>query len=152
MPHIEFLTPIGPVILREEAGFLVSLDWGRSDRDEPTDLLRESARQIAAYFNRERRTFTLPLNPRGTVFQSRVWAALLTIPYGSTETYGHIARSLGFGVRGAGARAVGGACGRNPLPILIPCHRVISSNGTLGGYSGPETVKPFLLSLESSQP
>lgn len=144
MPQHCFLTPIGSVVVREEGGALVALDWGLGDMNA-TPLLAEAESQIRAYFRGERRTFDLPLKPGGTSFQHRVWTVLRSLPYGSTSSYGDLARTLG-----TAARAIGGACGRNPLPILIPCHRVIAADGTLGGYSGPENVKSLLLDLEMS--
>ena len=102
--------------------------------------------QLAAYFSGERVEFDLPLDARGTPFQRRVWQALTEIPYGATSTYGEIARSLG---RPKSARAVGGANRRNPLPVVVPCHRVIGAGGSLTGYAGGLRIKRFLLDLEA---
>ena len=104
-------------------------------------------RQIAQYFAGERRTFTLPLAPVGTAFQQRVWGALQKIPYGETRTYADIARAVG---RPQGFRAVGMANNRNPIAIVVPCHRVIASDGTLCGYGGGLDVKRKLLQLEGA--
>ena len=102
--------------------------------------------QLAAYFSGEPVDFDLPLDARGTPFQRRVWQALTEIPYGGTTTYGEIARRLG---RPRAARAVGGANNRNPLPVVVPCHRVIGAGGSLTGYAGGLRIKRFLLDLEA---
>ncbi len=102
--------------------------------------------QLAAYFAGERVEFDLPLDACGTPFQRRVWQALTEIPYGSTSSYGEVARRLG---RPRAARAVGGANHRNPLPVVVPCHRVIGAGGSLTGYAGGLRIKRFLLELEA---
>lgn len=102
--------------------------------------------QLAAWFSGERVEFDLPLDARGTHFQRRVWQALTEIPYGATSTYGEIARRLG---RPKSARAVGGANHRNPLPVVVPCHRVIGAGGSLTGYAGGLRIKRFLLDHEA---
>ncbi len=143
---VEFQSPLGPLSLFEEAGALVSLDFGPLDRAaHKTDLLVEASVQLQQYFAGQRKVFTLPLRPQGTPFQKQVWQQLLLIPYGQTLSYGRQAAALG---RPTAARAVGGANGKNPLPILIPCHRVIAADGSLGGYSSGLKTKEFLLSLE----
>ena len=105
-------------------------------------------RQLNAYFDGVLKRFDLPLEPNGTPFQKKVWKQMLKIPYGRTVTYGHIAERLG-----SGARPVGTACGRNPLPILIPCHRVMGANGALGGYSGEGglVTKKALMLIEGKE-
>jgi methylated-DNA-[protein]-cysteine S-methyltransferase len=108
-------------------------------------ILAEATRQLQAYFDGSLTEFDLPLDPLGTPFQSRVWAALRTIPYGTTWTYGELARRLNHPTA---SRAVGAANGRNPLPIVVPCHRVIGSDGSLTGYAGGLHLKVFLLDLE----
>ncbi len=112
--------------------------------DDP--LLRSAVDQLAAYFRRDLKEFDLPLAPRGTEFQQRVWEQLRGIGYGTTASYGEIARRLGM--TNAASRAVGLANGRNPIPIVIPCHRVIGANGTLTGYAGGLPRKQLLLELE----
>lgn len=146
MPGLTVASPLGPLALVEEDGRLVSLGWGEAGRDE-TPLLLDARRQLDLYFARRLRTFDLPLAPRGTNFQRRVWDALCAIPYGEVRRYGDIALAAG-GV----ARAVGGACGSNPIAIVIPCHRVIGGGGLTGfsGGSGVDTKKE-LLDLESGQ-
>ncbi|WP_336275888.1 methylated-DNA--[protein]-cysteine S-methyltransferase [Nocardioides sp. B-3] len=103
-------------------------------------------RQLTAYFARDLKEFDLPLAPHGSAFQQRVWEQLTLIPYGDTASYGQVAHRLGM--TNAASRAVGLANGRNPIPIVIPCHRVIGANGTLTGYAGGIERKQTLLELE----
>ena len=114
-----------------------------------TDALAAAAAQLAEYFAGQRKDFDIPLVLRGTPFQEIVWQALQTIPYGETRCYQDIARHIG---RPAAARAVGMACARNPLPVIVPCHRVVSSNGSLTGYIGGQAAKQLLLSVEQPSP
>ncbi len=145
MPQRSCLTPLGEVTVSEEDGAIVALDWGRGRDQDRTPLLEEAVRQLQDYFDGQRRSFDLPLAPHGTPFQRRVWAALQAIPLGETRSYGDLARLLG-----SAARAIGQANGSNPIPILIPCHRVLASGGALGGYSGGEgpVTKRWLLDHE----
>ncbi|WP_417908571.1 methylated-DNA--[protein]-cysteine S-methyltransferase [Candidatus Electronema sp. PJ] len=108
-------------------------------------LLCRAKAQLAEYFAGQRQCFELPLSPQGTSFQQAVWAVIRQIPYGATLTYGAIAQALGHPNK---ARAVGGAAGKNPLPIVIPCHRVVGCSGRLTGFSGGLEIKQFLLDLE----
>jgi methylated-DNA-[protein]-cysteine S-methyltransferase len=117
---------------------------GEQSDDDP--LLREAIDQLAAYFRRELKDFDLPLAPHGSPFQLRVWEQLRAIPYGETATYGEVAGRLGL--TGHGARAVGTANGRNPIPVVVPCHRVVGSSGSLTGYGGGLHRKQVLLELE----
>ncbi|HBC06399.1 MAG TPA: cysteine methyltransferase, partial [Rhodospirillaceae bacterium] len=120
-------SPVGPLTLFEDQGALTALEWGRAPASRSTPLLNEATRQLTAYFDGGLRNFDLPLTPvGGTEYQQRVWQAMRDIPYGHTETYGDLAARID-GV----ARAVGGACGANPLPILIPCHRVTGAGGRM---------------------
>jgi methylated-DNA-[protein]-cysteine S-methyltransferase len=132
----------------EEILFLDQVDEQRagSAADLPP-FVGQFAAELEAYFNGKLQTFSVPFNlEKGTDFQRRVWQALLAIPYGKTVTYGELARSLRLS---AGAsRAVGNACGANPLPIIVPCHRVVAANGSLGGYSGGLWRKEGLLKVE----
>jgi methylated-DNA-[protein]-cysteine S-methyltransferase len=116
------------------------------ERQDDNPLLRRAVDQLAAYFARDLKEFDLPLAPRGSDFQQRVWAQLRAIGYGETASYGDVARRLGM--TNAASRAVGLANGRNPIPIVIPCHRVIGANGTLTGYAGGLPRKQLLLELE----
>lgn len=120
----------------------IEADWQRDDADA---LLVEARAQLAAYFAGERRTFDLPLAPEGTPFQQRVWAELQRIPFGETISYGTLARRVGDA---NASRAVGLANGRNPIAIVIPCHRVIGANGALTGFGGGVEVKRALLRHE----
>ena len=141
-------TPTGPVTVTEEDGAILAVTWGGGGRDD-SPLLLEAAQQLQDYFAARRKDFDLPLKPRGSEFHHAVWQEMLAIPYGMTKSYGDLARSTG-GI----ARAVGTACGANPIPIFIPCHRVLAADRQLGGFSGgkgPET-KAFLLTLEGAWP
>jgi len=112
---------------------------------ERPSVLQETIQQLEEYFAGQRSAFELPLRPAGTPFQQTVWRALQTIPYGSTISYRELARRVG---KPRAYRAVGNANGKNPIPIIIPCHRVIQSSGALGGYSSGLHIKQFLLELE----
>lgn len=145
-------SPIGPLTLVEEDGALAAV---RFHPDLPRDaasfalpstpLLRQAAAELREYFAGQRRQFTVPLDPKGTPFQQKVWKALQEIPYGETRSYKEIAIAAG---NEKACRAVGMANNRNPLPIFIPCHRVVGSDGKLVGYAGGLDVKTFLLELE----
>jgi methylated-DNA-[protein]-cysteine S-methyltransferase len=145
MPQRSTLTPLGELTVSEEDGAIVALDWGRGRDQTRTPLLEEALAQLQDYFDGRRVAFDLPLSPHGTPFQQRVWAALRAIPPGETRAYGDLARSLG-----TAARAIGQANGANPIPILIPCHRVVAAGGKLGGYSGAggADTKMWLLTHE----
>jgi len=144
MTSLSFHSPLGPLTLFEEDGAIIVLEWGRGPEDESSPLLNEAKKQLDAYFDRKLTTFDLPLAPPGTDFQNRVWQSMRKIPYGETRTYGDLAQDIS-----SGARPVGTACGRNPIPIIIPCHRVVASTG-LGGYTGQGGLetKTYLLKLE----
>ena len=139
-------TPLGTMCLTEDYGCITEFLWGGSGTDA-TPLLLEAERQLAEYFAGKRKTFDLPLAPKGTAFQRSVWQALRDIPYGETRSYGEIARAVG---NPKASRAVGMANHRNPVPVLIPCHRVIGADGTLTGYGGGTERKALLLALETS--
>lgn len=147
MPQLSLHSPLGDLTISEEDGQIVSLDWGRASLQDPTPLLREAATQMQDYFDGKRTSFDLPLAPAGTAFRRKVWQALCAIPYGETRSYAEIAQAVGC----KAARAVGQANGSNPLPILIPCHRVVGADGSLGGYSGGEgpATKRYLITLEA---
>ena len=145
MSYLSLHSPIGDLTLFEDDGKLISVDWGWVDGGSETPLLTEALRQLEEYFDGDRQVFDLPMALSGTAFQQRVWQALQTIPYGQALRYGELAEKLG-----SSPRAVGTACGRNPLPVIIPCHRVVAKDGSLGGYSGLDGIetKRSLLTLE----
>ena len=166
--HFTMVTsPVGPLFLAASPKGLVALEFDarlpgqQTIRPNPRDLRAESkkvrfeestgltayVRELGQYFAGERRAFDFPLDLRGTDFQIACWRALLAIPYGETRTYGDIARAVG---RPQGFRAVGMANNRNPLAIVVPCHRVIASDGTLCGYGGGLDIKRRLLELEGA--
>ncbi len=146
LPQLSLHSPIGDLTVSEENGAIVALDWGWGRDQTETALLAQARAQLFAYFDRACTGFDLPLAPEGTDFQRRVWAALQAIPYGQTRSYADLAARLG-----TAARAVGQANGANPIPILIPCHRVVAAGG-LGGYSGGDgaATKRALLDLETA--
>ena len=149
-------SPIGDLRVIASAEAIVAIEFspfrgladGRpiGERDDEHPLLRRAVEQLSAYFARDLTTFDLPLAPRGSDFQTKVWAQLALIPYGETTSYGEIAHRLGH--TNAASRAVGLANGKNPIPIVIPCHRVIGANGSLTGYAGGLDRKQTLLTLE----
>lgn len=145
-------SPVGELLLCSDGRALTGVLFSPFERPdgEPDDadpVLARVAEQLREYFAGERREFDLALDPQGTDFQRRVWAALRDIPYATTTSYGAIARRLRLGSRGA--RAVGLANGRNPIPIIVPCHRVVGADGSLTGYGGGIDRKRVLLALES---
>ena len=150
-------TPIGVLTLAADDAGLCHIDFppprpppaGERWIEGDNDVLLEARRQLDDYFAGTRRDFDLPLSPRGTEFQRNVWRTLAAIPYGSTWSYRDLAQRIG---RPAAMRAVGAANGRNPLPIVLPCHRVIGADGSLTGFGGGLPTKAFLLRLEGSLP
>jgi methylated-DNA-[protein]-cysteine S-methyltransferase len=143
-------SPVGPLLLTSDGTSLTRVlfdaepdpEWS----PEPCALLDEAVRQLEEYFAGERTTFDIPLRMQGGPFEREVWAELLQIPYGETASYGEIARRVG---KPHASRAVGAANGRNPIAIIVPCHRVIGSDGTLTGYGGGLERKRALLDLEA---
>lgn len=137
-------SPVGRLTITAAEDAIVAINWGDRAAGEQTPLLAEACRQLGAYFGGRLDRFDLPLRPAGSVFEQRVWAAMRQIPHGQTRRYGELAMEVG-----SAPRAVGGACGRNPIPIVIPCHRVLARGG-LGGYSGGAGLetKRALLALE----
>ena len=143
-------SPVGPLTITAADGAITAVDFGLGGGPRPNGgLLEEAARQLAEYFAGTLREFTLPLAPSGTSFRLKVWAAMQAIPYGQTRSYGDLARALD-----SAPRAIGGACGANPIPLIIPCHRVIGAGGTLGGFSGGAgcDTKRQLLAMERALP
>ena len=148
-------SPVGELRIVEHDGAISQIEFSpfrdsdgrpKGDRDDLHPVLVEACRQLTAYFERDLKEFDLPLAPVGSDFQQRVWEQLRGIEYGETASYGEIAARLGM--TNAASRAVGLANGRNPIPIVIPCHRVIGANGTLTGYAGGIERKQSLLTLE----
>tara|TARA_R110001592_G_scaffold295594_2_gene565675 strand:+ start:23505 stop:23996 length:492 start_codon:yes stop_codon:yes gene_type:complete len=146
-------TPIGRLRLLSTGSHLAAIEFAHQHSDAGDDscitdpVLKSSARQLQEYFAGQRTSFDLPLAPRGTDFQRLVWSALSAIPWGAVRSYADIARAIG---RPKAVRAVGAANGRNPLPIVVPCHRVIGSDGSLTGFAGGLDMKRKLLQLEGS--
>jgi methylated-DNA-[protein]-cysteine S-methyltransferase len=148
-------SPVGALTLVASDAGLTAILWendrpgrvklGAMEEAPEHPVLAEAERQIQEYFAGERTSFSVPLDFRGTDFQKSVWAALLTIPFGETRSYGEIARQIG---RPGASRAVGAANGRNPLSIIAPCHRVIGTNGALTGFAGGLAAKELLLWIE----
>ena len=144
--RMEMSSPIGPLTLVEEDGAIVQLLFGAYGSDgAKTPVLSEAEQQLTEYFSGRRREFTLPLKPAGTAFQQAVWQALRGIPFGETRSYAEIAQSV---KRPRAFRAVGMANHCNPIPVIIPCHRVVGSDGSLTGYAGGLETKRILLHLE----
>jgi methylated-DNA-[protein]-cysteine S-methyltransferase len=146
-PQLSYNSPVGDLTVSEDDGAIVALDFGRGMTQTPTPLLDEAVKQLAAYFEGSLTRFDLPLAPHGTAFRRKVWDLMRAIPYGSTRSYADLARDLD-----SAPRAIGGACGANPIPVIIPCHRVLAAGGRLGGYSGGEgaATKVALLRLEGA--
>lgn len=154
--HID--SPVGPLLLAASDQALHAIEfedsWHPVRRDDDwregdNPMLRETERQLREYFAGQRRGFALPLAPRGTPFQQQVWSTLATIPYGATWSYRDVAVQIG---KPDAVRAVGAANGRNPIPIVLPCHRVIGADGSLTGFGGGLPTKAFLLRLEGALP
>lgn len=142
-------TPVGTVCISADETGITGIHFGPGNENGGCPLTALARRQLEEYFAGQRRAFDLPLSPAGTEFQRRVWDLLREIPYGQTVTYGDLARRLG---NPRAARAVGMACNRNPIAIVIPCHRVIGANRSLTGYAGGLDAKSFLLTLEGVLP
>jgi len=158
-------SPVGPIWIAAAGARICAVGLGAGQPDafftslarnfltqkpcEDPEALSPALTQLREYFSRIRREFDLPLDARGTAFQKAVWAEVARVPYGETTTYGAIAGRIG---RPGAARAVGAAVGANPVPMLIPCHRVIGADGSLTGYGGGLEAKATLLRLEGSLP
>lgn len=144
---IVIITPVGPLTLVADDKALTAVRFGGKAGKSPavSPILEQAARELREYFEGTRREFSIPLSPEGTAFQKKVWAALEGIPYGQTRSYKQIAGLVG---NDKACRAVGLANNRNPIPIIIPCHRVVGSDGRLTGYAGGVEMKDVLLKLE----
>jgi methylated-DNA-[protein]-cysteine S-methyltransferase len=149
MSCLEFQSPLGVIKLSEENGVLTGLNFqdrpGLSEKIRRTPVLQAAERQLEEYFSGTRIEFDLPLALKGTLFQSEVWEALRTVSFGRTISYGDLAKMIG---RPSAVRAVGAANGANPVPIIVPCHRIIGSDGRLTGYGGGLWRKEWLLAHE----
>lgn len=146
MERLSVPSPLGPLTIVADNGALVAIEWRDRKAHDESALLEEAARQLGEYFAGARKRFNVPLAPKGEPMEQQVWKLMAAIPYGETRRYGELARNLDVE-----AQAIGEACGRNPLPIFIPCHRVVAHNG-LGGYSGGKGIetKRRLLVLEGA--
>jgi methylated-DNA-[protein]-cysteine S-methyltransferase len=144
MPSLSIPSPVGQLTIDDLDDAIVAIRWADAPAGNGSALLTEAARQLAAYFDGRLSRFDLPLAAAGTKFDQRVRTAMRAVPYGETRTYGDLAH-----VTDSGPRAIGRACGRNPIPIIVPCHRVLARGG-LGGYSGGAGLptKQWLLALE----
>lgn len=144
-------SPIGWLRLEDNGQALIGLEFvkqrAEADDQKPSVIAVKAKQELEEYFAGKREVFTVPLAPKGTPFMVKVWSALCTIPYGELRAYSEIAVQVGVP---KGARAIGLANNHNPIPIIIPCHRVISKDGTLGGYAGGLALKRKLLSLEEA--
>lgn len=144
-------TPVGKLCIGEEDDSITRVTWSKVPQEyiqEETELILNCKIQLEEYFAGNRKQFDLPLAPKGTDFQKRVWKALTDIPYGETRTYGEIAAAVGSP---KAARAVGMANNKNPIGIIIPCHRVVGVDGKLVGYAGGMEKKEWLLNLEQEK-
>jgi len=146
MDSLSISSPVGNLVIEAADGAITAIRWGEAVGHNGSALLTEAARQLDAYFAGRLTDFDLPLSPAGTVFEQSVWVAMQEIPYGETRSYGDLAAATH-----SAPRAVGRACGRNPIPIVIPCHRVLGK-GWMGGYSGSGGLrtKQALLELEGA--
>ncbi len=144
LPQLSFHSPLGPLTVSQEEQAIVALDWGWGCTQEETALLRLAREQVHAYFDGTLNSFTLPLAPAGTAYRLKVWNALLCIPFGQTRTYSEVSQLVG-----GCARAVGQANRSNPLPIIVPCHRIVGRSG-IGGFTGAGGIdtKRYLLDHE----
>ena len=142
-------SPFGRIYIAESGGFITDVAFHpiQNSVERKTRLLSRAADMLREYFEGKRKVFDLPLNPEGTDFQKKAWNALLTIPYGQTRSYKEQAEVVG---NAKACRAVGAANGKNPISIIIPCHRVIGTDGSLVGFGGGLAVKKALLDLEKS--
>jgi len=145
MPHLSLKSPVGPLTLFAHDAAIFALEFGEAPKGTSSPVLEEARHQLNAYFTGRLERFDVPVAPAGTDFQKRVWRLMQDIPFGSSRTYGEMSRMLK-----SSARAVGGACGKNPIAIIIPCHRVLAAGGGIGGYSGGggTDTKRILLRLE----
>lgn len=145
MPKLSMRSPVGMLVITEEDGKIAALGWSRRRRKDDTPLLRRARKELEEYFAGKRKAFYLPLAPEGTPYMRHIWAIMRNIEYGTTLSYGELAV-----LAESHPRVVGQACAKNPIPVIIPCHRVLAANEALGGYSGGRgrETKAALLRLE----
>ena len=144
-----YYSPVGILEIKASNKALISVNLKKDYKaftSSNNPVIKETIKQLSEYFEGKRRTFDIPLSPEGTEFQKKVWKELLCIPYGKTISYANLAEAVG---NPKASRAVGSANGKNPIPIIIPCHRVIASDKGLGGYAYGLPVKKYLLELEN---
>jgi methylated-DNA-[protein]-cysteine S-methyltransferase len=146
-------TEIGKIGIIEENGYIIEMSFGETKKmdyeNKETKIIKEAHKQLNEYLHHKRQVFDLPINPVGTAFFKKVWKELQSIPYGEIRFYSEIAKNIG---KPKASRAVGMACNRNPIPIFIPCHRVIGKDWSLTGYAGGLRIKEWLLNLEKNNP
>ncbi|HOX29815.1 MAG TPA: methylated-DNA--[protein]-cysteine S-methyltransferase [Candidatus Paceibacterota bacterium] len=147
-----YQTAIGKIGIAEETGAITGLFFENDPMPKnvkiaESNTIKEAARQLNAYLLKELKEFSVPLAPKGTNFEQRVWKAIELIPYGKTASYQDVAKNIG---NAQSARAVGTACAKNPVLIFIPCHRIIAKNGSFGGYKKGSALKTWLLNLEKN--
>lgn len=157
-PYKIIASPVGPLTLVTDNKSIIQIGWENAGyvnvqtdaagKDESHPLLLQAEEELNEYFAGKRKVFTISLHPEGTEFQQKVWKALLDIPFGKTKTYGNIASIIG---NPDAVRAVGGAANRNPIPVIIPCHRVIGADGKLVGFAGGLERKEILLEIEGKK-
>ncbi len=148
MFQYSYNTVIGKIYIAEENNEITNISFKKVAADEKeTPLIKKAFKELEEYFEKKRKTFDLPIAPKGTIFQRKVWDELLKIPYGETVTYKYIARKIG---NEKACRAVGMSNNKNPIAIIIPCHRVIGINGNLTGYAGGINLKKKLIELENN--
>ena len=146
MFYYTFISDIGEITVIADENYINAVRFGKSEYvNKQTPLISDAVNQLQEYFKGDRKVFTVPLKPDGTDFQRKGWKALTEIPHGQTTSYGEIAEKIG---KSGGARAVGNANNKNPIAIMIPCHRVIGANGSLTGYAAGLDIKKKLLDLE----
>lgn len=148
MGRLNIDTPVGKMFLSSDGENITELKFGSCGKDFPDAVTEKARAELEEYFAGTRKSFSVALKPKGTAFQKSVWAALCEIPYGKTASYGFIAEKIG---NKKACRAVGMANNRNPIAIIIPCHRVVGANGSLTGYAGGLDKKEFLLKLEAQR-
>ena len=148
MNSIQVNTPVGHLTICEDSGCIVSISKKSCENTESNDVLEQCRIQLMEYFDKKRRIFDFPMYFEGTDFQKAVWKAMMEIKYGETVSYQKLAKMAGYP---NAVRAVGTACGKNPLCIVVPCHRVIRSDGQMGNYAWGQKMKQYLLKLEMEE-